>query len=342
MPYSNTRVKLASRPVGLPQPANFELDTSEVPALTNGQVLVENHFISLDPAMRGWMNEGKSYIRPIQIGEVFRAGTAGQVVESQNPAFALGDFVTGSLGVQRYAVVGEGATTPGSPEYLVKVDTSIAPLEAYLATLGMPGLTAYFGLLDTGQPKEGETVVVSGAAGAVGSVVGQIAKLKGCRVVGIAGDQQKVDYCVNELGFDACVNYKSGDLSGALRAACPKGIDVYFDNVGGDILDVALAQLRFKARVVICGAISQYNNTTPVHGPANYLSLLVNRARMEGIVVFDNAANYGRAAREMAGWIQQGKLHAPKVQVEHGLENFLPALLKLFSGENFGKLVLAL
>ena len=341
MPYSNTRVKLASRPVGLPQPANFEIDTINVPKLTDGQVLVENKFISLDPAMRGWMNEGKSYIRPIQIGEVFRAGTAGQVVESQNPAFAVGDYVTGNLGVQQYAVVGSGATDPASPEYLVKVDTSIAPLEAYLATLGMPGLTAYFGLLNTGQPEEGETVVVSGAAGAVGSVVGQIAKLKGCRVVGIAGDQAKVDYCVNELGFDACVNYKDGDLHGALRAACPKGIDVYFDNVGGEILDVALAQLRFKARVVICGAISQYNNTSPVKGPSNYLALLVNRARMEGIVVFDNAANYGKAAREMAGWIQDGKLHSPKVQVEHGIKNFLPALLKLFSGENFGKLVLA-
>jgi NADPH-dependent curcumin reductase CurA len=341
MPYFNTQVKLASRPVGLPQPANFEIGSITLPALTDGQVLVENKFISLDPAMRGWMNEGKSYIRPIQIGEVFRAGTAGQVAESHNPAFAVGDYVTGNLGVQQYAVVGNGAIDPTSPEYLLKVDTSIAPLEAYLATLGMPGLTAYFGLLDTGQPKEGETVVVSGAAGAVGSVVGQIAKLKGCRVVGIAGDQAKIDYCVNELGFDACVNYKDGDLYGALRAACPKGIDVYFDNVGGEILDVALAQLRFKARVVICGAISQYNNTTPVKGPSNYLALLVNRARMEGIVVFDNAANYGAAAREMAGWIQQGKLRSPKVQVEHGIESFLPALLKLFSGENFGKLVLA-
>jgi len=341
MPTTNTRVKLASRPVGLPQPANFEIETVDVPALTEGQVLVKVLFISLDPAMRGWMNEGKSYIRPVQLGEVFRAGAAGQVVASQNPAFAVGDYVTGTLGVQQYAVVGPNAADPSSPEYLVKVDTSFAPLETYLATLGMPGMTAYFGLLDTGQPKEGETVVVSGAAGAVGSVVGQIAKLKGCRVVGIAGDQEKVDYCVNELGFDACINYKIQDLYGALREACPKGIDVYFDNVGGDILDVALAQLRFKARVVICGAISQYNNTTAVKGPSNYLSLLVNRARMEGIVVFDNAANYGKAAREMAGWIQQGKLHSPKVQVEHGVENFLPALLKLFSGQNFGKLVLA-
>ncbi|WP_216680378.1 NADP-dependent oxidoreductase [Hymenobacter siberiensis] len=340
MSLTNTRVKLASRPVGLPQPANFDIETIEVPSLEDGQVLVKISFISLDPAMRGWMNEGRSYIKPIAIGDVFRAGVAGQVAESKNPAFAVGDYVTGSLGVQQYAVVGAGATDPRSPEYLVKVDPSIVPLEAYLATLGMPGMTAYFGLLDTGQPKAGETVVVSGAAGAVGSVVGQIARLKGCRVVGIAGDQEKCDYCVQTLGFDACINYKTDNVRQALRAACPQGIDVYFDNVGGEILDLVLEQIRLKARIVICGAISQYNSTTGVRGPANYLSLLMNRARMEGIVVFDNAANYGTAAREMAGWIKEGKLHSPKIQVEHGVKNFLPALLKLFSGENFGKLVL--
>lgn len=342
MAYSNTQVKLASRPTGVPTPENFTIETADVPALQAGQVLVKTSFISLDPAMRGWMNAGKSYIRPIGIGEVFRAGTAGQVVESQNPAFAVGDYVTGGLGVQQYALVGPGAADPTSPaEYLLKVDTQIAPLEAYLATLGMPGMTAYFGLLNTGQPRAGETVVVSGAAGAVGSVVGQIAKLKGCRVVGLAGDQEKVDYCVNVLGFDACINYKTENVRTALRAACPQGIDVYFDNVGGEILDMVLEQIRLKARIVICGAISQYNNTTPVKGPSNYLSLLVNRARMEGIVVFDNAAHYGTAAREMAGWMREGQLVSPKVQVEHGVENFLPALLKLFSGQNFGKLVLA-
>ncbi len=342
MTYSNTRVKLASRPVGLPQPENFAIDTVEIPPLTEGQVLVKTSFISLDPAMRGWMNEGRSYIPPIGIGDVFRAGGAGQVVESNSPAFAVGDYVTGGLNVQQYALR-DGATAqdPANPAFLLKVDTRIAPLETYLATLGMPGLTAYFGLLNTGQPREGETVVVSGAAGAVGSVVGQIAKLKGCRVVGLAGDQEKVDYCVNELGFDACINYKTENVRTALRAACPKGIDVYFDNVGGEILDFILEQIRLRARIVICGAISQYNNTTPVKGPSNYLSLLVNRARMEGIVVFDNAANYGTAAREMAGWIREGKLISPKVQIEHGIEDFLPTLLKLFSGQNFGKLVLA-
>ena len=340
MSLTNTRVKLASRPVGLPQPTNLNIETIDVPALEDGEVLVKITFISLDPAMRGWMNEGRSYIKPIAIGDVFRAGVAGQVAQSKNPAFAVGDYVTGSLGVQQYAVVGAGATDPRSPEYLVKVDPRIVPLEAYLATLGMPGMTAYFGLLDTGQPKPGETVVVSGAAGAVGSVVGQIAKLKGCRVVGIAGDQEKCDYCVQTLGFDACINYRTDNVRQALRTACPQGIDVYFDNVGGEILDLVLEQIRMKARIVICGAISQYNSTTGVRGPANYLSLLMNRARMEGIVVFDNAANYGTAAREMAGWIQEGKLHSPKIQVEHGVKNFLPTLLKLFSGDNFGKLVL--
>jgi NADPH-dependent curcumin reductase CurA len=267
---------------------------------------------------------------------------AGEVVESQHPAFTVGDHVTGVLGAQQYVLrEGEAAQDPANPAYLRKVDTSLAPLETYLATLGMPGMTAYFGLLDTGQPQPGNTVVVSGAAGAVGSVVGQIAKLKGCRVVGLAGDHAKVDYCVNELGFDACINYKIEDVAAALHAACPAGIDVYFDNVGGEILDTVLLHINLKARIVICGAISQYNNTAPSKGPANYMMLLVNRARMEGILVGDNAAHFGEAAREMAGWLQEGKLTTPKVHTEHGIENFLPTLNKLFSGENFGKLVLA-
>jgi NADPH-dependent curcumin reductase CurA len=342
MAYSNTRVLLASRPKGLPQPENLTIETVEVPPLSAGQVLVKVELISLDPAMRGWMNEGKSYAPPIGIGEVFRALAAGQVVESQHPGFAAGDYVTGVLGAQQHVVrEGDAAQDPANPAYLRKVDTSLAPLETYLATLGMPGMTAYFGLLDTGQPQPGNTVVVSGAAGAVGSVVGQIAKLKGCRVVGIAGDQAKVDYCVNELGFDVCINYKTEDVAAVLRAACPQGIDVYFDNVGGEILDTVLLQINLKARIVICGAISQYNNTAPSKGPANYMMLLVNRARMEGILVGDNAARFGDAAREMAGWLRESKLTTPKVHTEHGIENFLPTLNKLFSGENFGKLVLA-
>jgi NADPH-dependent curcumin reductase CurA len=341
MSYSNTRVLLASRPMGLPRPENLTIDTVEIPPLTTGQVLIKTSFISVAPAMRVWMSS-KSYVPPIGIGDIFRALAVGQVVESQHPGFAVGDHVMGMLSVQQYVLCeGDAAQNPTNPAYLSKVDISLAPLETYLATLGLPGLTAYFGLFDTGLPQPGNTVVVSGAAGAVGSVVGQLAKLKGCRVVGLAGDQAKVDYCVQELGFDACINYKTEDVAAALHTTCPAGIDVYFDNVGGEILDIVLLQINLKARIVVCGATSQYNNTTPFKGPANYFSLVINRARMEGILVGDNAARFGEAVREMAGWLREGRLIATKVQTEHGIENFLPALLKLFSGENFGKLVLA-
>jgi len=260
-----------------------------------------------------------------------RAGAVGRVVASRHPGFAVGAYVVGGFGVQEYALSdGKGLTT---------VDPAVAPLPVYLGALGMPGMTAYFGLLDIGRPRAGQTVVVSGAAGAVGSVVGQIAKIKGCRVVGIAGGAEKCRYLVEELGFDAAIDYKTEDVKRAFREQCPHGIDVYFDNVGGDILDAALAQLARAARVVICGAISQYNNTTPVKGPANYLSLLVNRASMTGMVVFDYADRYGEAVREMAGWMAEGKLKAREDIVE-GLDTFPDALLKLFSGENNGKLVL--
>ena len=327
----NKQFKLAARPVGNAKRSDFEYVESPVPQAKDGEILVKTLYISLDPAMRGWMNEGKSYIRPVAIGEVMRAGTLGEVVESNNAAFAVGDHVVGIWGVQSYAAI----ATDG----LYKVDGKLAPLPKYLGVLGMPGMTGYFGLLETGQPKAGETVVVSGAAGAVGQVVGQVAKLKGCRVVGIAGGQDKCDFVVNELGFDACIDYKAGDLRAALKEAAPKGVDVYFDNVGGEILDVVLAQIRMKARIVICGAISQYNNTTAVKGPANYLSLLVNRARMEGIVVFDWANRYGEAAKEMGGWLAAGKLKSREDIVE-GIETFPETLNKLFTGENFGKLLI--
>ncbi len=327
----NKRVKLAARPMGLPKRSDWAFDEVETPELNDGEVLVKTLYISLDPAMRGWMNEGKSYIRPVEIDEVMRAGTAGKVVASKSDKFSEGQYVTGGWGVQEYGVV--------LAKDLIPVDPKLAPLPTFLGTLGMPGMTAYFGLLDTGQPKEGETVVVSGGAGAVGSVVGQIAKIKGCRVVGIAGGERKCKYIVEELGFDAAVDYKKGQIRQQLKETCPDGIDVYFDNVGGEILDTVLTKINRKARIVICGAISQYNNTTPVKGPSNYLSLLVNRARMEGIVVFDNAANYMSAAIEMAQWMMQGKLKA-KEHIEEGLENFPEVLLKLFSGDKLGKLVL--
>lgn len=329
--HQNRQFTLAARPVGFPKPSDWNFGEEQLGSPEEGEVLVKIHYISLDPAMRGWMNDRKSYIRPVRIGEVMRAGTAGEVVESNHPGFKPGDFVTGSQGVQEYAIV--------KGEHLIKVDPSLAPLTSYLGTLGMPGMTAYFGLLDTGQPKEGETVLVSGAAGAVGSVVGQIAKIKGCRVVGIAGGPAKCAYLIDELGFDGAIDYKNESVRDGLKRECPDGVDVYFDNVGGEILDTVLTRINMRARIVICGAISQYNNTTPVKGPSNYLALLVNRARMEGIVVFDNAANYGKAARQMAQWMMEGKLKS-KEHVEEGIENFPQVMLKLFSGDKMGKLVL--
>jgi NADPH-dependent curcumin reductase CurA len=330
----NRAVHLAARPVGSPKPSDWSITDDEVPEPKDGELLVRVSHISLDPAMRGWMNEGRSYIKPVGIGEVMRAGGAGRVVASKHPAFKEGDQVAGTFGVQQYAISdGKGVR---------KVDTRLVPIERYLGALGMPGMTAYFGLLDIGKPKEGETVVVSGAAGAVGSIVGQIAKIKGCRVVGIAGGADKCKYLVDELHFDAAIDYKSEDVKEGLKRHCPKGVDVYFDNVGGEILEAALARLALHARIVICGAISQYNATSPPKGPSNYLSLLVNRASMTGMVVFDYADRYGEAARDMAKWIGEGKLVAREDVVQGGVDAFHETLLKLFKGENFGKLVLAL
>jgi NADPH-dependent curcumin reductase CurA len=328
---TNHQFRLAARPVGMPKQSDWKYTEESVREPADGEILVKIIYISLDPAMRGWINEGRSYVPPVGIGEVMRAGGAGRVIESKNDKFAVGDHVAGAFGLQEYALSnGSGVS---------KVDTRIAPLPVYLSTLGMPGMTAYFGLLDIGQPKPGETVVVSAAAGAVGSVVGQIAKIKECRVVGIAGGPQKCQYVVNDLGFDAAIDYKQEDVSTALRKHCPKGIDVYFDNVGGDILDAALAQLNRGARIPLCGAISQYNNPEKMQGPKNYLSLLINRATMKGFIVFDFADRYPEAASQMAGWLIGGKLKSREDIVE-GLQTFPDTFLKLFKGENFGKLLL--
>ncbi len=329
----NHQFQLAARPVGLPKPSDWSYVEQPVPEPGDGEALVKVRYVSLDPAMRGWMNDARSYIPPVGIGEVMRALGAGEVIASNHPDLAVGDHVTGLLGVQEYAVAHGNA--------LIKVDTSLAPLPVYLSTLGMPGMTAYFGLLDIGRPEAGETVVVSGAAGAVGGVVGQIAKLKGCRVVGIAGGAEKCAHVVEQLGFDAAIDYKAQDVGAALGEHCPKGIDVYFDNVGGEILDAALAHLARGARVIICGAISQYNATDAVRGPSNYLSLLVNHASMTGFVVSDYGERYAQGAQEMAGWLAAGKLIS-REDMATGLENFPDTLLRLFSGENTGKLVLAL
>ena len=336
MDVTNHQFRLAARPVGLLKASDWSYTEEPVREPADGEVLVKIQYISLDPAMRGWVNEGRSYIPPVGIGEVMRALAAGEVIASNHPEVAVGDHVTGLLGVQEYAVAHGGA--------VMKVDTSLVALPVYLSTLGMPGMTAYFGLLDIGRPKEGETVVVSGAAGAVGAVVGQIAKLKGARVVGIAGGPEKCRYVVEELGFDAAIDYKAQDVAAGLGEHCPKGIDVYFDNVGGEILDAALAHLARNARVVICGAISQYNATgerglSGMKGPSNYLSLLVNHASMTGFVVSDYGDRYAEGAREMAEWLAAGKVKS-REDIAEGLETFPETLLRLFSGENNGKLVL--
>lgn len=328
----NQQQLLVKRPVGVPDETTWSLTETPIRPLEAGEMLVEQHFISLDPAMRGWMNETRSYIPPVALGEVMRAGTVGKVIQTEGKTpFQVGDYITGWGGVQTHLI------TKGEQYY--QVDPNRAPLPAYIGTLGMPGMTAYFGILREGQIKEGETVLVSGAAGAVGSVVGQIAKIKGCRVIGIAGGQEKCDYVVNELGFDGAIDYKNENVLGGIKHHCPKGIDVYFDNVGGDILDNALVFLRKNARVVICGAISQYNATSAIQGPKNYLSLLVNRASMKGMVVLDYAQDYGMAMKEMAGWMQEGKLKS-REDIYEGIENFRETFLRLFSGEKNGKLVL--
>ncbi len=333
----NHQVRLAARPMGLPKAADWQFTEEAVAEPGDGGVLVKVLALSLDPAMRGWMNEGKSYIPPVGIGEVMRAGGIGRVIASKSPAYAVGDHVTGSPGVQEYwSVPAEQFKRAG----LAKIDLRAGRLTQWMNLLGMPGMTGYFGLMDVGQPKAGETVVVSGAAGAVGQTVGQLAKIKGCRVVGIAGGPAKCEWVVKELGFDACIDYKNGSVREGLKQHCPNGVDVYFDNVGGEILDDVLARLARKARIIICGAISQYNNTTAVQGPKNYLSLLVNRARMEGIVVFDYADRYHLAIAEMAGYLRDGRMKSKEDVVEGGVAAFPGTLGKLFSGENFGKLVL--
>ena len=330
---SNRRVLLAARPEGLPKPTDWTLEDAPLAPLADGEALVKVQLLSLDPAMRGWMNEGKSYVSPVPIGEVMRALGIGQVVESRRADLPVGMTVSGLFGVQQYGRIGKEGPA-WSP-----VDLALAPAEKWLNPLGMPGMTAYFGLLEVGQPRPGQTVVVSGAAGAVGQAVGQIAKIKGCRAVGIAGGKAKCDFVVEELGFDACVDYKAGELKASLRTACPEGVDVYFDNVGGSVLDTVLTRLRMHARIVVCGAISQYNNTQPVRGPANYLSLLVNRARMEGMVVFDYADRYAQAVAEIGGWMRAGRLQS-REDVVDGIDSFNDRLLMLFAGTNFGKLIL--
>ncbi len=329
----NQQVRLADRPSGLPRPSDWEFTSEGVPEPGAGQFVVAVSHLSVDPAMRGWMNAGASYIPPVEIGAVMRAGGVGRIIASEHPGFAVGDEVTGMFGVQDYAVSdGRG---------VMKLDTSLIPVSTYLGALGTTGLTAYFGLLDTGKAQEGDTVVVSGAAGAVGSVAGQIAKIKGCRVIGIAGGPEKCRAVVEEFGFDAAIDYREPGLRRRLRELAPGGVDVYFDNVGGQILDDVLACLARGARIVICGAISQYNEDQ-VRGPANYMMLLVARASMTGMLVFDYADRYPEALAELGGWYRAGRLVSREQIVHGGVRDFPAALLMLFEGANTGKLILAL
>jgi NADPH-dependent curcumin reductase len=333
MPQTNRQVRLAARPSGLPRLADWQFTNEAVPTPGAGEFVTEISHLSIDPAMRGWMNAGASYVPPVEIGAVMRAGGIGRVTASNNDGFAVGDYVYGTFGVQEYA------TSDGRG--VLKLDLSLAEPTAYLGVLGMTGLTAYFGLLDTGRLKEGDTVVVSGAAGATGSVVGQIAKIKGCRVIGIAGGQEKCRLVTEEFGFDAAIDYRLPHLRRTLRELAPRGVNVYFDNVGGEILDDVLTCLARGARVVICGAVSQYNETQ-VRGPANYMMLLVARASMTGFLVFDFADRYPEAMAELTGWYRAGRLVSRETLVTGGVEDFPETLLKLFEGANTGKLILAL
>ncbi|QVY66376.1 NADP-dependent oxidoreductase [Polaribacter sp. Q13] len=329
---NNKQITLKNRPKGTPDKNTWQFEENPVPELEEGEILIQQHYISLDPAMRGWMNDTKSYIPPVAIDSVMRAGSIGKVIKNKNnPNFQIGDCVSGWGGVQQYIVSdGKGC---------FKVDEKVAPMPTFLGTLGMPGMTAYFGILEVAKIKEGDIVLVSGAAGAVGSIVGQIAKIKGCRVIGIAGGKEKCDYIIDELGFDAAIDYKTENIYTALKQKCPRGVDVYFDNVGGKILDAALSKLRMNATVVLCGAISQYNNKAKVTGPSNYLSLLVTRSTMKGMVVMDYAKDFGKAASQMAIWMQEGKLKS-REDIYEGIENFQETYNRLFTGEKNGKLLL--
>ena len=323
--------RLLSRPVGHVLRGDFEYCTSPVGRPAVGQVLVQVHYLSLDPGMRGWMNAGNSYLPPVAIGEVMRAFGIGTVVESLHERFSAGDVVVGLTGVQNFAVADATGFT--------RVDPSLAPLPRFLGALGLSGMTAYFGLLDVGQPRPGDCLVVSAAAGAVGALAGQIGKIYGCRVVGITGGEHKRHYLQDELGFDAVIDYRAEDVGRSLQTACPAGVDIFFDNVGGEILDQVLKRLAPKARVIVCGAVSQYNCAGAALGPANYLSLLTNRARMEGFLVFDYAPRYGEASTALAAWLNSGALKA-REHVVRGLEGFPEAFGRLFTGEHLGKLVL--
>jgi NADPH-dependent curcumin reductase len=332
---TSRQFRLAARPVGELKASDWALVEAPVPRPGDGEFVVEVTHISLDPAMRGWMSAARSYVPPVEIGEVMRALTLGRVLDSRHARFAVGDIVSGTFGVAEHAV------SAGTGVHTITVGNGIS-LPAHLGVLGMTGMTAYFGLLDVGRLQDGDTVLVSGAAGAVGTTVGQIAKIKGARAVGIAGGHDKCRMLVDDLGFDAAIDYKAGDLRGQLREHTPKHVDVLFDNVGGDVLDQGLTRLGLGARVVICGAVSQYNATEAFSGPSNYMMLLVTRSSMSGFVVFDYAERYPEAAEQLSNWLAEGRLTSVEDTVRADITAFPSTLIRLFRGENTGKLVLEL
>jgi hypothetical protein len=325
----NRRWLLARRPTGAIAPDVFKRDEADIPEPGGGEILVRNLYLSCDPTQRGWMAR-ETYMPAIPLGDVIRSFAAGEVVRSNDPRFKPGQRVQGLFGWQDYAVA---RPSDGTPVFVIPEGF---PITTGLSALGLTGMTAYFGLLDVGRATKGDTVVVSGAAGATGSTVGQIAKLLGCRVVGIAGGAEKCRYLTQDLGFDAAIDYKNANLVTGLRASCPDGINVYFDNVGGPMLDVALAFLALHGRVVICGAIAAYNEESPVPGPKNYIHLLTRRGRMEGFLFLDYLHRAAEATAALSGWIRDGKLK-DRVDVVEGFDHAPAALARLFTGENFGK-----
>ena len=324
------QIQLKKRPTGVPTYDHFEFVEVPIEKPAKGEILLQTIYISVDPYLRGRMNDTKSYIPPFKLNEAISSGVIGKVVESQSDLFEVGDFVIGSLGWQEFSIAKENTVR--------KIDPKLAPVSAYLSVLGMTGLTAYFGLLDIGKPKTGETVVVSGAAGAVGSIVGQIAKIKGARVVGIAGTDEKVRYLLDDLGFDAAINYNTQDVSSSLKEACPDGIDVYFENVGGEISDAIFPLLNNFARIPVCGAISAYNQSEPDVGPRVQGYLIKTSSLMQGFTVGNYSSRFGEGAKELASWLLEGKLKYEETVTE-GFENTIDAFLDLFKGANLGKAI---
>ncbi len=328
MAETQKQIKLKKRPVGTPVLDDFEFTEAPIASPSEGEVLVKTLYISVDPYLRGRMQNTKSYIAPFELNEVITSGVVGQIAESKSEHFSKGDYVIGSLGWQEYSLAKE--------KEVRKIDPNLAPVTAYLSILGMTGLTAYFGLLDIGQPKEGETVVVSGAAGAVGSAVGQIAKIKGAHVVGIAGSEEKIRYLIDELGFDAAINYKTEDVPAALEKACPNGIDVYFDNVGGEISDAVFPLLNRQARIPVCGAISTYNKVEADLGPRVQTALIKTSSLMKGFTVGDYSSRFKEGAADLGRWLQEGKLKYEET-ITKGFDQTIDAFLDLFKGANLGK-----